>query len=240
MKIEPVTNNEARIHGIESKVQVIEKKKSSFSYSVKEQEEFFSYGMLFLKNTLKKLIYAIQKHNLKNDKITVEEELKEKRHTEQDYGYDKPPKSSVRGVLELLTEGNESPRLKKMILQNLNRNNLTALNHRRGTERINFPSIQREGILTPSSQQGAIDISNSVRSHQRNQSLEGEKLNSVRKEVRKCVPNMEVDFSLHQRLEVLRKLLVEETRISQNYSEMAADQQRASVQEKEAFKRVRH
>jgi len=188
---------------------------------------------------VKKLIYAIQKHNIGNIKITEEEEvLKEKRATEPGSSFLVDVKENHLDPLS----GEDSPKLKQSFYQGWGRRNNTSVGTRRH-EKIIFPSIQVEGNSTNSSKQGFDIFPNSTKLQKRKQSLDTEKLHpSKKRDEGNTKQQVEFDNMLHKRLEALRKALIEETRISQNYNHLIAKDatnQNKNSEETEAMPKVK-
>lgn len=190
---------------------------------------------------MKKLIYAIQKHNIGNIKIAEEEEgIKDRRTTEPGCSFLVDVKENHYDPLS----GEDSPKLKQSFYQGWGRRNNTSVGAKRGQEKISFPSIQVEGNSTTSSKQGFDLFPNSTKLQKRKQSFDAEKFHPSKKKEEGNSKQQQGDFDniLHKRLETLRKALIEETRISQNYNSLIAkdaSNQSKTTEEQEAIPKVR-
>lgn len=215
-RIEPAFNNEAKVHALESKFE--------------EQEQFFSYATLFTKDVLKKLIYAIQKHNLGSNKWVEEKEKRVKLKRLSDGS----PKIYVTESQDVnVTQQNETisndetPSMKLSTLQDWRRKTQTSFGSRKPSDKFNILSI-RPDIDNSFGRESPDGLPSLIKPHKRRDSVEMEERDVVLTTKNgETTPNNkqeqnEFDKMFHKRLEALREALVNERTISQKFNKVAA------------------
>jgi len=208
-KIEPAFNSEAKVHALESKFE--------------EQEQFFSYVNLFTKDIMKKLIYAIQKHNLGTHKWLEENKVQQKRLSDGS----RSPQIYVTEAAQETTQNDaisndDTPSMKYSTMQNWRRKTQTSFGSRKASGKFNLMSMKVDdensfgrdspealpSLIKPGKRKGSAEID-----EQNNNN------NSIEKTEQPQQPVF--DKMLHKRLEALREALVNEKAISQKFNKAA-------------------
>jgi len=209
-KIEPAFNSEAKVHALESKFE--------------EQEQFFSYATLFTKDVLKKLIYAIQKHNLGAHKWVDEKRVKLKK--------DASPKIYVTETQDVhnttqndTISNDETPSVKISTLQDWRQKTHTSFGSRRASDKFNILSLKPD-LDHSFARESPDGLPNLIKPQKRRNSTEMEERDVVLDPNEEAINKQEqneFDKMFHKRLEALREALVNERAISQKFNKVAAN-----------------
>ena len=177
-----------------------------------------SYASFFNKNILKKLVYALQKYNTGEvNLIKPEEDPNANKQTEYTPLY-MTEAQDLSGAAENTPQGVDSAK-KIQTYKNLTRKLRSSIGSRKSVEKVAYPLTQIDGNNVSYNGQERMAKSNAFKLSKRNQSFDVD--NQAMKDDNDSAERGLSKFSdvFHQRLEVIRKTLVEENIISQKYKD---------------------
>ena len=178
-----------------------------------------SYASFFNKNLLKKLVYALQKYNTGEvNLIKPEEDSNPKKQIEYTPLY-MTEAQDLSGVTENTPQETDSAK-KIQAYKNLTRKLRSSIGPRKSAEKVAYPLAQIDGNNTSYNGQERMAKSNAFKLSKRNQSFDVD--NQVTKDDNDSAERSLSKYNdvFHQRLEVIRKTLVEENIISQKYKDV--------------------